>query len=184
MSIEKNNNISNSLDSKKMLQKLIEDMVKDFEIDKIKAEELVKIDSKNNREKLNSEIWKINNSRENKISNEKIEELVVKIKWYQETIENISKVEISDLKEDVEKTINIDDFKRNLEEYLPKELINSAKNPKNPHEQILWIALWTANSIFTTTEALYKIWKWLINTPYHLYLIFTWKATTDSFKNI
>lgn len=184
MSIEKNNKIDNSIDRKQMLKELAKDIASDLKIDQIKAEELVKMNSKENRKKLKEELWKINESRKNKISNEKIEELINKIKWYQEIIEKSSKTEIKWLKEDVEKFLNIDDFKKVVEEYLPKELISAARNPKNPFEQILWWVLWTANSIITPIEKLYKVWRDIFLTPYHLYLIFTWKATTNSFKNI
>jgi hypothetical protein len=56
-------------------------------------------------------------------------------------ITNSSKIEIKTLKEDVEKSINIDEFKNSLENYLPPNLIEKAKNANKPHEHILGFAL-------------------------------------------
>jgi hypothetical protein len=52
-------------------------------------------------------------------------------------IENFSKVEIKTLKEDVEKSINIEEFKNHIEDYLPPKLLEKAKNPKNINDNIL-----------------------------------------------
>jgi hypothetical protein len=52
-------------------------------------------------------------------------------------IENLSKIEIKLLKEDIEKSIKIDEFVNIIENILPKKLIEKAKNPKNIHEHIL-----------------------------------------------
>jgi hypothetical protein len=52
-----------------------------------------------------------------------------------------SKLEIKTLKEDLEKSINIEDFQNNIKTYFPPKLINKALNPENPHEHILGFAL-------------------------------------------
>jgi hypothetical protein len=62
------------------------------------------------------------------------------------------------LKYDVEEQVlNIEDFKNPLEDYLPKRLVEKAKNPKNLHEHILGFTLGTANSIVTIVDVLYQI---------------------------
>jgi hypothetical protein len=66
-------------------------------------------------------------------------------------------MEIEVLKDDIEKSINIEEFKNHIEKYLPPKLINKAKNPKAPHEHILGLALGTANSIIATADILYQI---------------------------
>jgi hypothetical protein len=58
-----------------------------------------------------------------------------------EIIEQSSKLEIKTLKENIENIVSIEDFKKNIEKYLPGELINKAKDPQNIHEQILGCAL-------------------------------------------
>jgi hypothetical protein len=106
------------------------------------------------------------------------------IKWALEVIEQSSKIEIKVLKEDIEKQVNIEEFKNHIEDYLPAKLIQKAKNPKKLHEHILWFALWTTNSIFKTIDILYQIWKGLIKTPIDLYMIITWKGKSESFKDV
>jgi hypothetical protein len=113
-----------------------------------------------------------------------LQELFFTIKWALEVIENSSKIEIKTLKDDIEKEINIHEFTKEIEKYLPKELLKKAKDPQNIHEHILGFALWTANSIFATADILYQIWKWILQTPYHLYMIITGKWEVESFKNI
>jgi hypothetical protein len=41
----------------------------------------------------------------------------------------------------VQKNTFIDIKKRNIEKYFPENLVNSAKNPKTPHEHILGFTL-------------------------------------------
>ena len=183
MTIEKNNLNPWTFDKKKLLEELAIDIAKKFWIEKneakklIKSETLFSLDSL--KTKLNQEInW------ENNLDNKEIEKLFFTLKWALEVIENSSKIEIKILKEDIEKSINIEDFKNHIEDYLPAKLIAKAKNPQTPHEHILWFALGTTNSIIATADILYSIWKWILLTPYHIYMIITWKATSNSFKEI
>ncbi len=179
MSIENNNN-SWTLDKKKLLDDLVINIVRKFWIEKSKVIELINKETILWLDWLKKELINQNN----KLDNSDLEKLFFTINWAHELIKNYSKIEIKTLKEDVEKIINIEDFKNRLEEYLPANLLQKAKNPNNIHEHILGFALWSTNSILTTIEYLYKIWKWIIQTPYHIYMILLWKAKTDSFNNI
>ena len=179
-----NNNINPwAFDKKKLLDELAIDIANKFWIAKEKAEKLIKSETLVSLDSLKNELNKDINE-EQEIDNENIEKLFFTLRWALEVIENSSKIEIKVLKDDVEKTINIEEFKKHIEDYLPAKLINAAKNPKAPHEHILGLALWTTNSIIATADILYQIWKWILQSPYHLYMIITWKAETDSFKNI
>ena len=181
--IERNNLTPWAFDKKKLLDELAIDIANKFWIDKEKAEQLIKSETLVSLDSLKNELNK-DIQEEEKLNNEDIEKLFFTLRWALEVIENSSKIEIKVLKDDIEKTINIEEFKKNLEDYLPPKLLEKAKNPTNPHEHILGFALGTTNSIITTTDILYKIWKWILQSPYHLYMIITWKAETDSFKNI
>ena len=183
MSIEKNINNPWNIDKKQLLNELALDIANKFWIDKEKTEKLIKSETLASLDSLKNEL-KQDIHNENNLDNKEIEKLFFTLKWALEIIENSSKIEIKTLKEDVERTINIEDFKNHIEDYLPAKLIEKAKNPNNIHEHILWVALWSANSIIATIDILYKIWKGIIQTPYHLYLIVIWKAKTESFKNI
>jgi hypothetical protein len=48
----------------------------------------------------------------------------------------------------------------------------------------LWLALGTTNSLIATADILYKIWKGILQTPYHIYMIIVWKAKSNSFHNL
>lgn len=180
MSIEKNNINPNILDKDKLLKQLAIDIANKFWIEKNKAEELIKNDTFKWLEWLKTELLNQTKS----LNNSDLEKLFFTIKWAQELIENSSKIEIQLLKQDIEKSINIEEFKSKIEDYLPAKLLDKAKNPSAVHEHILGFALWSANSIFTTVEYLYQIWKWVLLAPYHIYLIITWKWESDSFKDI
>ena len=183
MNIEKNNINPWAFDKKKLLNELANDIANKFWIDKTKAEKLIKSETLASLDSLKVELNK-EISKEKQLNNKELEKLFFTLKWALDVIEKSSKIEIKILKEDIEKTINIEEFKNHIEDFLPAELIKRAKNPWNPHEHILWLALWTANSLVATADILYKIWRGILQTPYHIYLIITWKAKSDSFKNI
>jgi len=179
MNIEKNDINTKKLNKKELLEQLAIDISSKFWIDNKKAESLVKKETLEWIDSLKAEL-----TEQQDLSEKEIENLFLTLKWALEIIEKSSKIEIKSLKEDIEKSINIDDFSNNIEAYLPPTLVIKAKNPTNPHEHLLGFALWTTNSIYTTVDILLKIWKGIIQTPYHLYMIISWKAETDSFRNI
>lgn len=182
MSIENNNVNPWAFDKKKLLDELANDIAREFWIDKSKAEQLIKGDTLKSLNSLKNELFKESND----IKNEDIdvEKLFFTLRWALDVVENSSKLDIKILKDDIEKSINIEDFKNHIEDYLPPKLLNKAKNPKYPHEHILWFALGTTNSIITTADILYQIWKWILQTPYHLYMIITGKGKSESFKDV
>ncbi len=145
------------LDKKVLLEELANDIAKKFWIEKENTKKLIINETVEWVENLKSEIKNSNDNSLNELDTKDIEKLFLTLKWAQEIIENSSKIEIKILKDDVEKTINIDQFKNQIEDYLPSKLINKAKNPQNLHEHILWFALWSTNSIIATADILYQI---------------------------
>lgn len=172
------------IDKRILLDELATDISRKFWIEKEKAKSLIKNETFKSVENLKEEINQSNDNNLSKLDKKDVEKLFLTIKWANEVIENLSKIEIKTLKEDVEKSINIDEFKNQIEDFLPSKLLERAKDPKNLHEQILWFALWTANTLISTADILYQIWAWIIKTPYHLYMIISWKWEIKSFKNI
>lgn len=167
-----------------LLEEIAENIAEKYWINKEKAIFLIKLDTSKWLDELKNSIdisWDIELKKLN--SNEQ-ERLFFILKWAQELIENSSKLEIKILKENIEKNINIEDIKNIIEDFLPKKLINKAKNPKLPHEHILGFSLWTANSMIAIIDALYQIWIWIIKAPYDLYLIISWKWEIKSIKDI
>lgn len=172
------------LNEKRLLDELAIDIANRFWMDKQNAINLLKTNISKWLQELKNEIFKQDDEKLKNLPEKEIEKLFFTLKGALEVIEKISKNEIQILKEDIEKTIDIENFKNNIEDYLPPNLLKKAKDPKNIHEHILWFALWTTNSILKTVEILFKIWKWILQTPYHLYMIIAWKWETDSFKNV
>lgn len=172
------------INQKIMLEQLAWEISKKFNIQKKEVLSLIRNNTLKWLSDLKSEIKEKWSDSINNLDNKDLEKLFLILKWAQEIIEKSSKIEIKILKDAIEKTINIDEFKNNLENYLPKKLIYSAKNPKYIHEHILWFSLWTANSIISIIDALYQIWAWIIKIPYHIYLVVSWKWEFKSWKNI
>lgn len=170
-------------DKKKLLSELAQDIANEFWIDKQKAQDLIQRDTTTSLEALKVEINTLQTTGE-ELDLQEVEKLILTIKWAKEFIENSSKIDIKVLKDSVENKQEIEDFEKNIEKFLPKDLLQKAKNPKLPHEHVLWFALWTSNSIFTTADILYKIWSGILKTPYHIYMIVSWKGEVDSFKEI
>jgi len=96
------------------------------------------------------------------------------LKWYKNVIEKASRDKLDILKDTLENWNSQD--KTWLERRLPVNILNKLENPNWVWDEVLWIALWTTNSIMTTVEFLYKLWAWIIKSPYHIYLIVSWKA--------
>lgn len=184
MSIEKNVWNPGGFDEKKLLDQLAIDIARKFGTKKEQALQLLYSDISKWLSELKKEIQTSGDESLKNLKNKELEKLFFTLKWALELIEKTSKIEIQILKEDIEQSIHIEDFQNHLEDYLPAKLLLKAKNPKDPHEHILWFALGTANSIIKTVDILYQIWKWIIKTPIDIYMIITGKAKTDSFKDI
>lgn len=189
MTIEKNHNKSieqeNNIDNQReLLNKLSEDISKNYWLEKQSAEKLIKIDTSKWIENLKKELVDSGNNSFENLKTREQEKLFLILKWAQESIEKNVQFEIMTLKDDIEQNLNIEDIKNNIESYLPDRLISTAKNPKMPHEHILGFALWTSNSIVAWLEWFYNIWKGIIQSPYHIYLIVKWEWELKNIKNI
>ena len=184
------------INSEKLLSELLDDINKEFWIEKETLKKLIWKETIFSLEWLKNNINSLENTAEknniNSFKNEKLEKLFYTLDWAKKLLEKNSSLELKNLQKEI---INISEIQNNnfdqsettsyekkLEQYLPSNLVLKAKNPENIHHQILWLALWTSNSILTTVDALYQIWKWIIKTPFHIYLILKWKAKIDLSK--
>lgn len=175
---------------RKLLDSLALELWEKFSIDKKEALKLIKNNTFKSLDDLKQELEK-NNSKI-KLSEKDIENLYISLKWAKELITNVSEIKIKTLKETIEnyqdnnleEKINIEEFKNKLEKILPEKLINKAKNPQYIHEHILWFSLGTANSIIAIADLVFQIWAWIIKSPYHIYLIISWKWELDWYKDI
>ncbi len=47
--------------------------------------------------------------------------------------------------------------------------------PENAFDQVIWLWIWSVESFESTIKLLIDIWIWIIKSPYHIYLIISWK---------
>lgn len=165
-------------EKKELEEKLASEISKKYNIEKKEALKLIKSSTLESLDALKDEISKEKENNLDKLWEKELQELFLTLKWAQEVIENLSKLELVILKEKIEQsaytpTENI------LENYLPPKLLQKAQNPEKLHEHILGFALWSANSIIAIVDALYQIWAWIIKAPYDIYLVVSWKAEID-----
>lgn len=172
--------INLNLEWENLKNELANDIASDFWIDKERVKELITIDTKEWLNALRQELTELKEKTWESISKEKIEKLEKVIEWAKIFIEEASKKE----RQALIKEVCENDYKSKIEQYLPSELIDKAKNPRLAHEHILWIALWSSNTIISTVEALYQIWKGILKTPYDFYILVSWKWECESIKKI
>lgn len=171
-----------AFDKKKLLEELAYDIALKYHIDQSEAEKIISQETMKSLADFKNELNETIGQSET-LTKKEIEELYNTLKGAQEVVAESAKLEIKDLKESLSQS-ELDNIKRNLESYLPKDLVSKAKNPQLLHEHVLGFALWSANSIYITTDILYQIGSGILKTPYHLYMIVSGKWESDSFKNI
>lgn len=152
----------------------------------IRAEIIKKLLSKKASESLSwlkKELLKEKKLSKTTLSEWNLEKLLTVIAWAKEFITSLSQKEILELKQELKK-FSPDDYEKYLtEKYLPKNLILRAKNPQNFPDHITWACLWIVNSAQKVVELLYMIGKWILQTPYHVYIIVSWKGEYKNWKN-
>jgi len=179
------------IDKNKFKSELKIDIARDFNLNEKIITKLIDLKTEISLDLLKSEIDNLqkskilsNNEKESlkQLTEEEKEKLFSVLRWYKELIENNSKNNLELLKNSIQNKTNID--KWDFEKILPKNILTKLENPKSVWDEILWIAFWTANSIYTTTKFLYELWKNIIQAPYHIYLIVSWKAEYKIPENI
>lgn len=182
MSIERKEQINESeINIDSLLDNLSRDIWEKFWVEVNQIKELISFKQKKELADLKEELSNI--LQNENFASSKIEELASEIIKARESIELASKSEREKLIWELN-IVSIEDFQNTLETNLPTSLLNSAKNPSKLHHHILWVSLWLSNSIITTVEKLVWIWKWIIKSPYDLYLIISWKWEYPWFKEI
>lgn len=168
-------------EKKDLEEKIAVEISKKYNIEKKEALRLIRSETLESLDSLRSQIDNSDEKKLNKLPKKELENLFLTLKWAQEIIWNLSQLELVILKEELENTIIT---KNILEDYLPKKLVDRAKNPEKLHEHILGFSLWTANSIIAIVDTLYQIWAGIIKAPYHIYLVISWKAEIEWYDEI
>lgn len=162
-----------------LLHKLASEISKEFWLNLSEVKELIAGDTVNNLENLKNHIGNKSES----INVEKLQQIIQKA---QESIADLSKKSRETLRKSLEKNMfspEKHEFSVN-KKLFSEETRNRAKNPQSFSDQALWVWL----GIIDSTEAIilftYSLWKWVLFTPYHIYLIITGRAQYDGFSRI
>lgn len=154
-------------ESSDLLQSLALKISQEFDIDITEVKEIIKWDTLWNLEWLKNTLWK----------NIDVQEFQKAINTARETISNLSKKNRERLMELIEIEENSpENFQYNITSKYFSQQQKRALYPETLWDQVLWVWL----GIIDTAEAvilfLYWLGKWVLLTPYHLYLIITGQA--------
>jgi len=101
------------------------------------------------------------------------------------SVENLSKKHRESLKNTLENTqYNIEKPDYISSKIFGEKLLSKAKNPQNFWDQLIWIPMWIWESGEAIVMYSYHLWKWIILSPYHFYLILTGQWTSKDFRDI
>lgn len=107
------------------------------------------------------------------------------IKGAKEVVEKASKEKIQILKGTVEKSeVTPQEEFLITTRLVSNSMYERARNPKNLSDNILWAGIGAINSVEVTIQMLYNIWVGALKTPYHIYLIVSWKAEYTNIRRI
>lgn len=175
---EKNNLIKN--DTENLLNKLRDKISEKYWIEKQKAEFLIKKESFTSIQDLKEELQ----NNKNFLENSKLEELLNDLNNVKEILKNSSKNEISKLNSEIKNSLENKNDSTFIEKYFSENFLKTAKNPEKPHEHLIWASLWIANSSLVLGESIWKIWIWILKSPYDLYLLVSGKAELENIKKV
>lgn len=162
-------------ESSDLLQNLALKISNEFWIDIGEVKEFIKWDTLWNLEWLKNTLWKDINT----------QEFQKAINKARESISNLSKKNREKLKKLIEWDENsVENFHYNITEKYFSKAQKRALYPETIWDQIIWVWLGIIDTAEAITLFLYWLGKWILLTPYHLYLIITWKAKMDGWDKV
>ena len=166
------------IDTKSLLNKLAKEIAQKYGLDINQVKEFIKGKTSSKLDNLKSIVWDSGEAIN-------IAEFKNVIAGAKDVIEKASKDEIELLKGTIEKTkLNPEKDIYLSNKLLPTGLMDRAQNPQNLWDNIIGASIGILNSTEEIITTLYNIWAGIVKTPYHIYLIVSWKADYDGFKNI
>ena len=165
-------------ESSDLLKKLARQIAREFGIDVAKASELIENSTSNSLDTLKSSV---NNSPS--LNTEKLKNAIIQA---QGSIENLSKQHRESLKEALDR----DNYTPEKHEYyttetlFPPRILQRAKYPQNISDQFVGLGLGLIDSSEAIILFTYSLWKGILFTPYHLYLLITGQAEYEGFSRI
>lgn len=162
-------------ESSDLLQSLALKISQEFGIDISRVTEFIKWDTLGNLEWLKNTLWK-------KIDTVEFQKAV---DYARDKISELSKDNREKLKALIEKDEHsIEDFHYNITEKYFSRAQKRALYPETFWDQIIWVWLGIVDTAEAVILFLYWLWKWILLTPYHLYLVITWKAKVDGWEKV
>ena len=162
-----------------LLEKLALEISEEFWLSIIEVKKLISGDTLNDLEWLKNHIWKT----WEKIDISKLNSVIQDAR---ESIATLSKKRRESLKNSLEETLfspETHDFKIN-KKLFREETIQRWKNPQSMGDEFIGLGLWLIDSTEAVVLFTYALGKWILLTPYHLYLILTDQAKYDWFSHI
>ena len=165
-------------ESSDLLKKLASEIANEFWIDISKARELIENSAWNSLNNLKNTI-----SLSPEINTELLKKAIINAQW---SIEDLSKKHRESLKKSLEK----EQYTPEQHEYyttetlFPPRIIARAKYPQNIWDQFVGLGLGLIDSSEAVILFTYSLWKGILFTPYHLYLLLTGQAEYQGFDRI
>lgn len=165
-------------ETSKLLQSLAQQIANDFGIDISEVKNLISSKTSGNLDNLKSTIG--NNEQIN------LSDLRNAINSAKKQIEELAKSEIESLKNSLDDNNYSPDTHvyRASKKVIPENLLQKAYKPQNIWDQLVWATIGLIDSGEAIILYSYHLGKWILLSPYHFYLIITWKWKYSWFKNI
>lgn len=157
-------------ESSSLINKLAKEIAGEFGITISEAKNLISWEAWSSLDSLKQSIGKVPQTLD-------IQWLSDAIRKAKSSIETLSKKH----RESLRHTLDEDALTPEKHEYklskkiLPSSFRNRAINPQSISDQLAWIWVWIIDSWEAIVIFSYELWKWIILSPYHLYLLLSWK---------
>ncbi len=166
------------LETSNLLQKLAQDISQKFGINISEVKNLISWNTSWSLEQLKNNIHSEKEINFSELQNE--------ISRAKNSIENLSKKKIESLKKGLEKK----DYAPEKHEYhISKKLfwsniLTRVQSPQNFWDHVIGLGLWLIDSTEAIILFTYSLSKWILLTPYHIYLLIVGKVYYDGFSRI
>lgn len=164
-----------------LLDELAKKIGKSFWIQSEVIKKLLQNEANESLSSLKKELLKDEGNKNTELSDEQLDSLLAVISWWKELIQQLSKKEIEELKEELSHFTPENAF---VERFFSKNLVLRAKNPQFFPDHISWACLWILNSTEKLIHLLFLLWKGMVQAPFHIYLIVSGKWECESFSKI
>ena len=161
------------LETTSLLQSLAQDISLKFWIDIKEVTRLIENKTTSSLEELQASLWN------NNILN--AWDLLKAINGAKNQIEDLSKNRRDQLKQSILRDVyEPDEHTYNIsQKFLSKNFKDRINHPSTIADNVFWAWIGVIDSSEAVIFFLYNLGKWIILTPYHIYLASTWKAKID-----